>query len=1076
MEATEQINIFREFFDTHYYAELLENIRKGKNFIIVDFGKLAKFNPELAENLLDHPEEVTKAAELAIEQFDLPQETHNFRIRFFNLPESQKIMIRNIRSKHIGKLLWMEGTVRQKSDVRPQVTNARFECPSCGNIIAVLQLDKKFREPSTCGCGRKGKFRLLSKELIDAQGLTIEEAPEDLEGGEQPKRIQVLLKEDLVSPITEKKTNPGSKIRLIGIIKEVPISARDGGQLTRFDLIIEGNNIEAVQEDFTQIEITDEEVQELLKISKDPKLYENLIESIAPSIYGLERIKEALLLQMVGGVRKVRSDGVVTRGDMHILLMGDPGAAKSQMLKRVADVAPKARFVSGKGASGAGLTAAVVRDEFISGWSLEAGALVLANKGICCTTEDSEFILENGKKISFKKLFESEMRSIIYPKFKILALNNKTLKIEPFEIKKAFKIKNNKKVYKIRTRTGRELNLTEDNEVLVCQNSKLIWKPIRQVNKGSYIAVPKKITINKTDSYSKEFAYMCGLVASENHMKINSKNIQAGNISTNKKTKIDIIKDKKNASKKSIYDALDSKDFAKKLILFGIQTENISTKSLLDNKILTYSDETISSFLKGIFDGGSFINLNPLKITLVAKVEKNARLFQELLVRLGIISSVKRSAKSWYCEIRGATNCLKFFKKIGTNNDNKFKKLTKINLKEVKEGIDVLPEHQRFFKEIIKKHCKKLGKAKQRYFWNRAKKGMAFSKYELAQLNKLLEDGYIAKHVESDILWDKIASIREIKAEYVYDFTMKKTNNFIANNIIMHNCIDEIDKMSQEDTSAMHEALEGQTVTISKANIQATLRAETTVLAAANPKFGRFDPYDIPAKQINLPPTLINRFDLLFPIKDTPDEVKDRKLATHILALHQDPKMDEPKISTKLLRKYIIYAKQNVFPKLTDAAIEEIKNYYVEIRNKETGEAGLKSVPLTARQLEALVRMTEANARLRLSQEATRQDAKRAIDLLHYCLSNIGIDPETGKFDIDRISTGITTSERSKLVVVREIINELENKIGKTIPIEDVVEAAAAQGVEESQVEEAIEKLKRSGDIFEPRRGFLSKI
>ena len=109
--------------------------------------------------------------------------------------------------------------------------------------------------------------------------------------------------------------------------------------------------------------------------------------SLAPSIYGYDQIKEAIILQLVGGVRKVRDDGVTTRGDMHVLLIGDPGAGKSQLLKRAATIAPKGRYVSGKGASGAGLTAAVVKDEFLKGWALEAGSLVLANRGFCMIDE-----------------------------------------------------------------------------------------------------------------------------------------------------------------------------------------------------------------------------------------------------------------------------------------------------------------------------------------------------------------------------------------------------------------------------------------------------------------------------------------------------------------------------------------------------------------------------------------------------------------------------------------------------------------------------------------------------------------
>src|SRR3989338_8901829 len=348
MEVAEQISKFQEFLEMHYHAKLLEIARLGQKFIEIDFEELSKFSPELVDDLIEYPEETIKAFELSCSNFDLPNETKEIRIRIFNLTAEQRILIRNIRSTHIGKLIWFEGVVRQKSDVRPQVTSARFECPSCGNIITVLQLDTKFKEPTRCGCGRKGKFRLLTKELVDAQGLVLEESTKDLDGGEQPKRINVFLKNDLVSPISEKRTNPGSSVRLSGIIKEVPIILKSGGQSTKFDLIVEENHVESIQEDYTNITISEEDEKKIRELSQDPKLMEKLTQASAPGIFGHDKIKEALLMQFAGGVTKTRDDGVKTRGDIHVLLIGDPGSGKSQLLKRASVVAPKSRYVSGK--------------------------------------------------------------------------------------------------------------------------------------------------------------------------------------------------------------------------------------------------------------------------------------------------------------------------------------------------------------------------------------------------------------------------------------------------------------------------------------------------------------------------------------------------------------------------------------------------------------------------------------------------------------------------------------------------------------------------------------------------------
>ena len=129
------------------------------------------------------------------------------------------------------------------SDVRPQIVNAKFECPNCGAMLSVLQIDKKFREPSRCSCGWKGNFKIISKEMVDVQSLKIEESPDSLDGGEQPRRINVFVKEDLVDPKMEERTTPGSKIKIFGVLKEVAVPLQTGSISTRFDIAVEANNI-----------------------------------------------------------------------------------------------------------------------------------------------------------------------------------------------------------------------------------------------------------------------------------------------------------------------------------------------------------------------------------------------------------------------------------------------------------------------------------------------------------------------------------------------------------------------------------------------------------------------------------------------------------------------------------------------------------------------------------------------------------------------------------------------------------------------------------------------------------------
>ena len=165
MDVSEQIKRFKEFFEQDSKKKLLESIARGKRFFIVNFRDLSKFDARIAEELLGNPEEVIKAAEAAAESLEFPYDMKKFRVRFSDLPDTQKIMVSDVRSEHIGKFLTISGIVRQKSDVRPQVTTSRFECPNCGNVIAILQLESTFRDPDKCGCGRKGKFKLMVKSL-----------------------------------------------------------------------------------------------------------------------------------------------------------------------------------------------------------------------------------------------------------------------------------------------------------------------------------------------------------------------------------------------------------------------------------------------------------------------------------------------------------------------------------------------------------------------------------------------------------------------------------------------------------------------------------------------------------------------------------------------------------------------------------------------------------------------------------------------------------------------------------------------------------------------------------------------
>jgi len=283
--------------------------------------------------------------------------------------------------------------------------------------------------------------------------------------------------------------------------------------------------------------------------------------------------------------------------------------------------------------------------------------------------------------------------------------------------------------------------------------------------------------------------------------------------------------------------------------------------------------------------------------------------------------------------------------------------------------------------------------------------------------------------------------------------------------------VDEFDKMSKEDQVAMHEALEQQQISIAKASIVATLPAQVSVLAGSNPKFFRFDPYKSIVDQVDIPDTLLSRFDLKFALKDVPDKEMDEKLATHILETRLQPSRVEPQIKPEFLRKFIAYARKNCKPEMTRDAAEKLKNFYLDMRSMYAGE----SLAITLRQNEGLMRLAEASAKIRLSEKVETQDAEKAIDIMRFSIQQLGYDYETGKIDIDR-TEGVSASQRSKIHVLLDIIDMLEKKLGKPVPKEEIIAAAEEQGIKGDDTEEVLRRLKSEGSIFEPKINYIERI
>ncbi len=825
-----------------YHLKLLEvqDNYPDKKSLYVEYPDLDLYDSEFASFILEYPDRALKIGENVIKGM-LPVDwdpSRKINLRITDLPRDAKIDIRDIRAKHLGRLVAVEGMVRKTTAPRPRLVNARYLCSKCDAEAWVPQVGMLQKEPLLCvndGCNKSApRFTLDEKSsiYIDTQKVEIQENPEGLRGGAQPERLFGYVEDDISGYVT-----PGNRITLNGILRSVQKTERD--KSTIFDIFMDVMSVEFEQSDFSELEITDEDEEEILKMSRDPRLLENIVRSISPTIFGLDREKEAVALQLFGGSHKQMDDGTSIRGDIHILMIGDPGVAKSQLLRYMSSLSPRGIYASGKSASAAGL----------------------------CVHGDT-----------------------------MLYLGEEQERIEDF----------------VRARM-------DDPEE---------YRP-------------------------------------------------------------------------------------------GIWRQKISG----EDRIESPSD---------------FGSMRLLPITYVWKIKT-----PEKLIKLTTVS---------------------------------------------KDTLLITPETK-----------------------VQAMKDAKFDWVESAAL----APGDMVPIVGENIRMKMLESVEEVTEdlpEYVYDLTVEPAHSFVGSGFVIHNtaaavrdefgdgrwtleagalvladkglaCIDELDKMSDNDKSSLHEAMESQKISIAKAGITATLQCRCSMLAAANPKYGRFDVNENISTQINLPPALMSRFDLMFVLTDTPDDKRDSDITQHILRAHlrgqartkdtelivDGKKVEDilsktndikPPYDIDILRKYVAYAKKNCNPILTDAAMKLINEDYLSIRKQGDG---MGSVPITARQLEAYIRLSEASAKMYLRNEVIEEDAKRAVNLINYYLGKIA---KSGSgFDIDMAGGSVTSRDRKLQAPIRDIISRYTDLGG--ITLDELINVAAQEGIDERAVNNTVSMLRDMVEIIE---------
>ena len=374
--------------DEYKYRKRLGHVAlSAARSIVIDFEDLIAYDPELARFILDKPDEYMEYldrsawAQLKIEDPEYAEAIKKLRVRFRKLPE--KHSLRMIGSENIGRMISIDGIIVRATSVKPLLIKAAFQCRKCNAMTYVEQAGVLMRGPGVCAHCRSKVFEFLEKQsnFMNSQAITIQERPEDLPPGQLPRAMDIKLSEDMVDI-----ARPGDRVSIIGVARAQQEFVGRKARLRTFDLLLEANYIDIVGKEIEVVEITPEDERLIRELAKDPFIHNKLRGSLAPSIYGYGDIKEAVLYLLFGGVPKKLPDGVTIRSEVNVLLVGDPGVAKSQLLQYVSRIAPRGLYTSGRGTTAAGLTAAVVREKN-GGMILEAGALVLADKGIACIDE-----------------------------------------------------------------------------------------------------------------------------------------------------------------------------------------------------------------------------------------------------------------------------------------------------------------------------------------------------------------------------------------------------------------------------------------------------------------------------------------------------------------------------------------------------------------------------------------------------------------------------------------------------------------------------------------------------------------
>lgn len=400
--------------EREYIRLINEMVAANKCSLEIDYKQFIFTHPNIAIWLADAPQSVLEVMEEVA--LNVVLNLHpNYRnihdkiyVRITNLPVYDQI--RNIRQVHLNTMIRIGGVVTRRSGVFPQLQQVKYDCNKCGTVLGPFFQNSysEVKVGSCPECQSKGPFTVNIEQTIyrNYQKLSLQESPSIVPAGRLPRYKEVILLNDLIDC-----ARPGEEIEVTGTYTnnfDMSLNTKNGFPV--FATVVEANYVTKKQDLFSAYKLTDEDKAEIEKLSKDPRIGERIIKSIAPSIYGHEDIKTGIALAMFGGQEKNVKGKHRLRGDINVLLLGDPGTAKSQFLKYVEKTAQRAVYTTGKGASAVGLTAAVHKDPVTQEWTLEGGALVLADRGVCLIDEFDK--MNDQDRVSIHEAMEQQSISI----------------------------------------------------------------------------------------------------------------------------------------------------------------------------------------------------------------------------------------------------------------------------------------------------------------------------------------------------------------------------------------------------------------------------------------------------------------------------------------------------------------------------------------------------------------------------------------------------------------------------------------------------------------------------------------